>query len=199
MKRIRWPELSLGWKIARNFLAVLLLCLPIWYALSCPLPTEELSFRRLERQKLLGRSEIVLHIPTQRSHHLFVGVGDRHVIAADVRKDRAAYFDYWSLESWEGVKLLSMPGFYDCYCNDSCRGVVALEMPEGAQRAELTVETFGTVYRGDGECLENGVWLFHMKNGQNAPYGCPYQLTVYGAGEQVLLKQEGELRHPDYG
>lgn len=199
--RFKIPKMSYKQKTLRNIVMMLLLLVFVWINDGCPLPTEELAFRRAERQHLLGRSEILLHLPDGTRAHLFVGRGDGYVIAAEGRKDRVLNLSYWSLEGWEGVQLISSPGFYACHCGPphrTCRGVLALQMPEGARRAELTVETFGTVYRGEGEPLDNGVWLFHMNDGQNAPYGCPYKLVVYGTEDRILLKQDGELRKPDY-
>ena len=56
----RRPRLSRGQKTVRNFL----LCIPIligfWGLFGYPLPTAEMEFRRMERTRLLPRSELVL-------------------------------------------------------------------------------------------------------------------------------------------
>lgn len=53
------PRLGRGGRTVRNLLLTAALALMIWGQYGCPLPTAEMEFRRLERQYLLPRSEIV--------------------------------------------------------------------------------------------------------------------------------------------
>ena len=55
----RRPRLGRGGRTVRNLLLTAALALMIWGQYGCPLPTAEMEFRRLERQYLLPRSEIV--------------------------------------------------------------------------------------------------------------------------------------------
>lgn len=55
----RRPRLGRGGRTVRNLLLTAALALMIWGQYGCPLPTAEIEFRRLERQYLLPRSEIV--------------------------------------------------------------------------------------------------------------------------------------------
>lgn len=78
----RRPRLGRGGKTARNLLLTLILAALIWGQFGYPLPTAEMEFRRLERQNLLPRSEIVLAPPTYRSY-LTVSKEDRTFIVRD--------------------------------------------------------------------------------------------------------------------
>ena len=202
--KLKIPKLSYKQKTLRNIFVIILLLVFVWINADCPLLTAEMNFRRQEHKRLLEASEIVLHVPEKEGYDLFVGRGESYAVAAEVNNVSDLNFYYWSFGEGDGVKLITSPGFHSCQFDDeplSCRKAVALDMPEGAGRAELKVfqrELMNVVYRAEGERLEDSVWLFHMNDGQNAPPGWDYELTMYGSGEEILLVQEGELRRADY-
>lgn len=124
------PQLSRRGKFLRNLLVVGMLLYSVWAIRGyCPLPTEEMEFRRLERQNLLGPTQIILHIPDEmrsvtgevdgiyRTKRVdqpdaqFVGLGDGYAITAVVHpfSNSGAWFEYWPLEKQEEkIKLIPL-------------------------------------------------------------------------------------------
>ena len=83
MVKRKLPRLSRGWRTVRN-LAVVLVCLyGLWAWADYPLPTAELEFRRLEREVLMPRSEIVFSNGARSRDGRRVSKSDGSVFALD--------------------------------------------------------------------------------------------------------------------
>ena len=82
-----WAEgklrLSRGKKLAVNLAVILVVCLWLWGLAGYPLPTAEMEFRRLERQALLPRSQIVFATPEFQRSTLAISGHHRTVTALD--------------------------------------------------------------------------------------------------------------------
>ena len=194
--RFKIPKLSYKQKTLRNIVMMILLFVFVWMNEDYPMPTAEMNFRRLERRLLLGGSEIVLRIPGGTGDEIFVSRGETHILVAEADRRDTAMIGYWSLGELLEIKLFPV-GTY-AYMEETgtvraVRGAAALDMPEEAYRAELFVECEGTVYRAEGEKCEGGVWLFTLTEGYilNSLTGESYELMVYDAQNQPLLRQEG--------
>ena len=194
--KFKIPKLSYKQKTLRNIVMMILLFVFVWMNEDCSMPTAEMNFRRLERRLLLGGSEIVLRIPGGTGDEIFVSRGETHILVAEADRRDTAMIGYWSLGELLEIKLFPV-GTY-AYMEETgtvraVRGAAALDMPEEAHRAELFVECEGTVYRAEGEKQGNGVWLFSLVEMYilDSLVGEPYELLVYNAQNQPLLRQEG--------
>lgn len=79
----RRPKLSRGWKLVRNLALAAVGGYLIWSFWGYPLPTVEMTFRRLERQHLLSPSQLVFSTPEYGQGTDAVSRRDRTVTALD--------------------------------------------------------------------------------------------------------------------
>lgn len=209
----RRPQLGRGGKTARNLLLTLALAALVWGQYGYPLPTAELEFRRLERQNLLSRSEIVLHLarkenPLSRGFQqladIFVGETGDQATVGFVRKHGTwnGYVDLFPLEKGPSPVPISCEVSHKDQFGQLTmgNGLLFLRIPEGAAEAEVTVSMAGSSGErtAAGERLENGMFYFWFPPGQgeeggeyrNRPLeGCPYTLRLYRADGALLLEQ----------
>ena len=157
--------------------------------------------------------------PILRDDHQFIGVGDGYAIAVALQ-DRPPlfsaphiYVETWDLSAQEGeVKVLATSiantyadwrreaeeGFLYTYLFS--RGLVALDLPAGTVRGELTVEEDGTLYQTDSEVNDAGACLFSLlslEGDVTFSYGLPYTLRLYDQDGAVLLEQTGSIPRPN--
>ena len=198
MKKLYFPKMGRGGQTARNLLLALVLATTVWGQLGFPLPTEEMTFRGMERRALLGRSEIVLHVPEQGAADAqFIGVGDGYAVTATVNKLRRHMgLEYYPLDSSQEANLVVTAGHLYAPGRGEAQiamGVAALGAPEGV-RAELVIWD-DKEQSWEGHRQENGLWMFYVTGGKNSNWlkGLPYRLAVYGAEGEELLRQEGTV------
>ena len=157
--------------------------------------------------------------PILRDDHQFIGVGDGYAIVVALQ-DRPplfsapyVYVETWDLSAQEGaVKVLATSiahtyadwrreaeeGFLYTYLFS--RGLVALDLPAGTVRGELTVEEDGTLYQTDSEVNDAGACLFSLlslEGDVTFSYGLPYTLRLYDQDGAVLLEQTGSIPRPN--
>ncbi|MGO5021811.1 hypothetical protein ACTQ4E_01795 [Lawsonibacter sp. LCP25S3_G6] len=82
----RRPKLSRGWKLVRNLALGAVGGYLLWSFWGYPLPTAEMTFRRLERQHLLSPSELVFSTPEYGQGTDAASKRDRMVEALDGTK-----------------------------------------------------------------------------------------------------------------
>ena len=191
--RFRWPRLGRRGKTVRNLLVCLALILWVWSAFSCPLPTREMNFRRLERCFLLPQGELVF-----QEGDLFVDLSEGQAVAGwvptrSLPTRRGVYpCDLWTCPvgeepcpvslSDDRVLFLNLPG-------EAERGELTLRSGQGQQTAWAQAEsrrcafTFDTPMEADCATPESH-WGVE---------GWPYVLRLYGGQEELLLVQEGEI------
>lgn len=179
------PRLSRKGKILRNLLLAAVALYSIWAVGGyCPMPTEEMELRRLERQNLLGPTEIILHIPdearwvtgrvdgvmksvmVEQFQAQFVGLGDGYAVAAAVHpfSNSGTMFAYWPLDRQPGeIKLIPLytifgdwRGGEERLRNDrNQRQVCGIAIPELPAGTEKA-ELF--IWDGDEEYRDWGSW-----------------------------------------
>lgn len=157
--------------------------------------------------------------PILRDDHQFIGVGDGYAIVVALQ-DRPplfsapyVYVETWDLSAQEGaVKVIATSiahtyadwrreaekGFLYTYLFS--RGLVALDLPAGTVRGELTVEEDGTLYQTDSEVNDAGACLFSLlslEGDVTFSYGLPYTLRLYDQDGAVLLEQTGSIPRPN--
>ena len=144
------------------------------------------------------------------------GVGDGYAIVVALQNRPPlfsapyVYVETWDLSAQEGeVKVLATSiantyadwrreaeeGFLYTYLFS--RGLVALDLPAGTVRGELTVEEDGTLYQTDSEVNDAGACLFSLlslEGDVTFSYGLPYTLRLYDQDGAVLLEQDRQ--HP---
>ena len=197
--KFKIPKLSYKQKTLRNIVVMILLLVFVWMNEDCSMPSAEMNFRRLEHRLLLDESEIVLCIPEGTGDEIFASRREAHILVAEADRRNTAIIGYWSLREWPEIKLFPVgtytygPDLKENGTVRAVRGAAALDMPEEAHRAELFVECEGTVYRAEGEKQENRVWLFSLVAMYilDSLVGEPYELLVYDAQNQLLLRREG--------
>ena len=157
--------------------------------------------------------------PILRDDHQFIGVGDGYAITVAL-KDRPplfsaphVYVETWDLSAQEGaVKVIatSIANLYADWRREAedgflytylfSRGLVALDLPAGTVRGELTVEEDGTLYQTDSEVNDAGACLFSLlslEGDVTFSYGLPYTLRLYDQDDAVLLEQTGSIPRPN--
>lgn len=156
--------------------------------------------------------------PWLRTNHQFIGVGDGYAIAVALQNRPPlfsapyVYVETWDLSAQEGaVKVIATSiahtyadwrweaekGFLRTYLFS--RGLVALDLPAGTVRGELTVEEDGTLYQTDSEVNDAGACLFSLlslEGDVTFSYGLPYTLRLYDQDGAVLLEQTGSIPRP---
>ena len=195
-------------RILLDLVVLLAACVLLWGGAGFPLP-RAMTFRAMERQRLLEPSEMVLETTLPGGTEVTVGVTDTHIHAAATALDR---FCRW--ERTGEPQLILLPG-------DSTQAIVlgAVDVPEGtaSARLELTLclrqggdwdlEGLSARYAVEG-VHTGGLFLFTpepqaaeahsvLTQGEDfwLEYGYyayayhdlpPYLLTCYDAGGQVL-------------
>jgi len=174
-------------------LTALLLCL-FWGFMGYPLPSEEMEFRRLERQCGVPPTQMVVHIekkmereetymPQRRwienSAAQYVGVGTGYAVSGAVRcrgLTEGTKLELWPLEEQPGlVKLipLLMP-FQEWRGLDEFKasydGIVLVDVPEGAAEVELTLYNGETPMTDRMEALPDGGWLLTYSRQEGSGY-----------------------------
>ena len=157
--------------------------------------------------------------PILRNDHQFIGVGDGYAITVALR-DRPplfaapyVYVETWDLSAQEGaVKVIATSranlyadwrreteeGFISTYLFSM--GLVALDLPAGTVRGELTVKEDGKTYQTDSGVNDAGVCLFsfpRLEGEVEFSYGLPYTLRLYDQDGAVLLEQTGSIPRSD--
>ena len=157
--------------------------------------------------------------PILRNDHQFIGVGDGYAITVALR-DRPplfaapyVYVETWDLSAQEGtVKVIATSranlyadwrreteeGFISTYLFSM--GLVALDLPAGTVRGELTVKEDGKTYQTDSGVNDAGVCLFsfpRLEGEVEFSYGLPYTLRLYDKDGAVLLEQTGSIPRSD--
>ena len=157
--------------------------------------------------------------PILRDDHQFIGVGDGYAIAVALQNRPPlfsapyVYVETWDLSAQEGaVKVIatSIASLYADWRREAeegflytylfSRGLVALDLPAGTVRGELTVEEDGTLYQTDSEVNDAGACLFSLlslEGDVTFSYGLPYTLRLYDQDGAVLLEQTGSIPRPN--
>ena len=125
-------------RTARNLLITAVLGALAWIASDFPLPTQELAFRRLERQYLAGRSEIIFRCESQgeaRFGHpdMLLGVTDTAVLTSSDTHP----FNVWPRDA-DGPTLVVLPSELVLEPVFTV-GLVAVGPPARAETARLTI------------------------------------------------------------
>ena len=187
-----------------------LLSFGIWMRLGCPLPTAELEFRRMERTRLLPRSEIVFNsgkdCPLRWRELPELDFRYDDVVVGMTKNQVYVYIpDHNGLEicSLENG-IISVP-MYDVsavwrYHGNLKTGtpLLFLNVPEETERAEVEVWLDGEQRAGNGWGLKNGVWLVCLGMDTAAwsperPEDGVYTLRLYRADGSLLEEQSGTL------
>ena len=202
------PRLGRGGRTVRNLLLTAALALMIWGQYGCPLPTAEMEFRRLERQYLLPRSEIVYqtgfwHIGDvgrikDQAYAATLYAPGKHMMSVIPLGEGPTPIPINSVIAW-----VPEPGkTWMSGCN-----LLFYQIPGETTRGELDVDTVllggerFARYAQEGICLEEGLWLFSMKSPEGAYprdwyAGASYALRLYGEDGELLLEREGVLPEP---
>ena len=163
-------------RAVRNLLAAALLLAVFWWLYGCPLPTREMEFRRDERQHLVGRSDIIFTCESEGETisgdpMMLVGVTERTVHT----RSRTHPFNIWP-KNPEGATLVVLPSELE-YKEKLVAGLVAVEPPALAERAQLTVYwPFDIWYDGEKVVVTaegertGAVFLFRMEETEEVPY-----------------------------
>lgn len=212
----RCPRLGRGGKTVRNLLLTLALAVLVWAQYGYPLPTAEMEFRRLERQNLLPRSEIVFAAPRSTNNlepkngsaftlynRWAVGTRGRQAVVGYL-EGKWSQIDVFPLNDGPSPVPLSLGhvGWIESV-EDEQGGVgstphiwpalLFLEMPEAA-RGELVLDV---TYRekdyhrvSEGWDLGDDVWLFVLEPPESSYSGDWYQGGSYTL---TLYREDGSL------
>ena len=212
----RRPRLGRRGRTVRNLVLSIVLATMVRGQYSCPLPTVEMEFRRLERQYLLPRSEVAYQSGFWSSggggdiksrdgtylsvfEPLIVGVTEDRGYSVTLR--RPGGHDMTVISLGEGpapvpvngtVARVPEPGrTWMSGCN-----LLFLRVPQETARAELDVdatlwddERF-TRRAQEGLCLEDGVWLFSLEPPEGGYPGDWYEGAMYTLR---LYREDGGL------
>ncbi len=197
-KYLPLPPLSRGGKIVRNLLVTVPVLLLIWGSYGYPLPTEEMDFRRWERQNLLKPAKMALNMRSEPGGDEIVGLSENHVLAVETGDGGGWYLYERNLK---GVTPVFTAGYYGWFDPDemrlrSIRGVVVPDMPEGAAKSTLAIWENGSWHRFEGERQELGAWLYPVHglgstHISHALHGYTYELTAYDGQGTLLVQQKG--------
>ena len=151
-------------RVARNLALALLPLAALWYLKGYPLPTQEMEFRRLERQRLAGRSEIIFRCEsrgnaTPGNPDMLLGVTDTAVHTSS---------DSHTLRVWprdaDGPTLVVLPSELELQPVFTV-GLAVVDPPAGTAAARLTitlsVNDWAEDYTVEGE-RQGAVWLFTL-------------------------------------
>lgn len=209
-------HLSRGKKLALNLAIIVLAGGWLWGLAGCPLPTVEMEFRRLERQYLLPRSEVVYRSrfwsaggvgEIQSRDGTYLSVFEPFIVG--VTQDQA-YSVTLRQAGWHTVTVAPLgekpapvpvnsviarvpePGrVWMSGCN-----LLFLQVPREMARAELDVDV--TLFNDEqfsrraqeGLCLEDGVWLFSLEPPEGGYSGDWYEGAAYTLR---LYREDGGL------
>ena len=217
-----WTEgkihLSRGKKLALNLGIIVLAGLWLWGMAGYPLPTVEMEFRRLERQKLLPASQILLTMEERRGeddpYTVVVGTWEEQVTVGYLfhRRWGRSWLDLMPLEERSTpVPLDVVSSRTDGSGNEQMgNSILFLQVPEEAASAQVLVGRresgqLDNRRKAWGEQLENGVWLFWLESGEEmhdemalsqadrALERWTYELILHRGDGSVLLTQSGQL------
>ena len=157
--------------------------------------------------------------PILRDDHQFIGVGDGYAIVIALQNRPPlfsaphVYVETWDLSAQEGaVKVIatSIANLYADWRREAedgflytylfSRGLVALDLPAGTVRGELTVEKDGNLYQTGSEVNDAGACLFSLlslEGDVTFAYGLPYTRRLYDQDGAVLLEQTGSIPRPN--
>ena len=206
-------HLSRGKKLALDLVIIVLAGGWLWGLAGCPLPTVEMEFRRLERQYLLPRSEIVYQTG-------FWNIGD----VEEIKSRDGTYLSVFqpfvagTIKDQVYAATLYAPGKHIMNVVPLGKGPTPIpinsviawvpepgkvwmsgcnllfyQIPGETTRTELDVDTVllggerFARYAQEGICLEEGLWLFSMKS----PEGAYSQDWYAGASYALRLYGEG--------
>lgn len=155
-------------RAGRNLLLAALAAFLIWSMNGYPLPTQEMEFRRLERQRLAGRSEIIFRCESQGEAMLgrpdmLLGVTDTAVhTSSDTHP-----LNVWPRDA-DGPTLVVLPSELELQPVFTV-GLAAVDPPEGTAAARLTItlafNDWAEDYTVEGE-RQGAVWLFTLAQRQ---------------------------------
>ena len=151
-------------RAARNLALALLPLAALWYLKGYPLPTQEMEFRRLERQRLAERSEIIFRCESRGEALL----GDPDMLLGVTDTAVHTSSDSHTLRVWprdtDGPTLVTLPSELDLHPVFTV-GLAAVDAPEGTAAARLTitlsVNDWEEDYTVEGE-RQGAVWLFTL-------------------------------------
>ena len=192
-----------------------LLSFGIWMRLGCPLPTMELEFRRMERTRLLPRSEIVFNsgkdcplrwreLPKLdfRYDDVVVGAGDGYACIYKTEYNIVEIYDL--TEGAAPVPMYHMTARWMPSPGTIKSGtpLLFLQVPEEVGQAVVEIDAKDIEgrelrYRGEGWRLAPGRWMFAAAPGDSFSgswyAGGSYTLTLYRADGSLLEEQSGTL------
>lgn len=217
LKRLwaRRPRLSRGQKTVRNLLLLLLILVYWWGECGYPLFFPTLEFRRLERQNLLPRGEIVFSAtPGLFSSSVELELNGETVTLRDTWRVGAGenwaavmgyYRKYSNMKSFscyprgDGPDPIPLPsGYLLSYQRGqgftSYLPLLFLDIPQGAVRAEVEMDIEETPCHraGEGTNQGNGVWLFGLEPPEEGGWsdrwydGASYTLQAYAQDGALL-------------
>lgn len=218
-RNIRLPKLSRGWRIVRN-LAVALVCLyALWARAGYPLPTLELEFRRLERENLLGRSEIQGILKENNINRIVFGTQGDQVL---VSRYNIRTLEYWPKEKSgatlflasefnpypdkllfaaadvpEGTVSARLDMAVDCWLAVNSEGGRRISALEGGYPRDdsLNWNRWERDYRAEGELLKEGGVLFRVSRGDaDGIVSIERDLFSMLTQQQTYLHQSDERR-----
>lgn len=215
MKKFWKP--SRGKQTALNLILAALVFTLIWGLSGYPLPAKEKEFRRMERENLLPRSELIFLddgrekdlVPEDENLVLtlyqptFIGIAGEKVTAAAF-DGNGGMVDWYPLE--EGPTpvpfgyahaVLYKPGFAE-FLYPLMFIQVSQEAAQGELSLNLTYRETDYSWSGQGWNLGDGVWIFPIKTPDTGYtdywwQGARYTLTLYRADGSLLLEQRGRL------
>lgn len=184
------------------------------------MPTEELEFRRLERQNLLGPTQVILHVPDEyvwirgeredgvpvtrrvtQYRAQFVGLGEGYAVTAvvDPYTNSGRWLEYWPLEEQkQQFKLIPMGMLFGDWREEqpleedryNCCGIVIPELPGGTAAAEMVLWEDGQEYRERGTWEQPGCWVFAFQSRKKSFSSDWLQGLPY---ELTVWGQDGEV------
>lgn len=216
----RRPRMTRGGKTALNLGLCALFLLWVWGMLGYPLPTARMEFRRLERESLMPRSEILWRYDGYST--IFVGrTGDCWTAGYLGPGSRGTdYMESGPLgDGPSPVPLTTLLEEQDEEGQPvTGNAMLFLQVPDEAARAVVRVTGRGDVamvqHGGvgrtetfEGELQDNGVvyvwmgWPLDNYGRPGAIYsqgvaGMPYTLELYRADGSLLLEQAGTIPEP---
>jgi len=216
--RARRPRLGRGGRTARNLLLALALAALVWGQYGCPLPTAELEFRRLERARLMPRSELAFLAPKPKNLLETADGTELELldpVAVGLGTDWAAVGYRLRTEGrWDTLKVFpledgpSLVPVWRSLLNVTGGGgddlifaapVLVVRVPEEAAGGRLALDTVYQEREFHRESplwkLGEGLWLAAVDNPKDIGYsdnwfaGADCSLTLYRADGSLLLER----------
>jgi len=174
----------------RNLLAAAALCAVIWHLLGTPMP-DLWEFRNMERQALIPPTEIILDLPDGSGWgHGYVGLGKDVAVAAFPEIEQLQVHPLS-----EDPHLLRLQATFFVYDPelDFGTGFVALQPPQEAQSAQLTVRS-GRRVVASGNSRRDKAFFFIVPSkvfgSADEPY--TYELTYFDRAGEVIETVTGQ-------